>query len=720
MINQGPVNVWTWMFCLAAAIGTCEAWAQELPAASPASEMGKELRQLERDVTEKPARAIPPAKDVLKLTKPEEPAKPEAAFGSEGGGRLVKELQVLGDASILQDTTLWDVAQDYIEGRGAGINHLLAVTNESPRTRSERTRAVTAKIQDAARRIGFAAPARANLSSARTVAMGQTLGSLLKREIEGKTLTMIKADEIASRYEAALRDRGYYLASLIPLPDRFSEGVIVLEADQGRLGKIRFFAAGEKDRPPAERKAYSGRHFTEGQLRHKTRDLAYGRRFDYFDIYRTFYAINAHPDLSMDGDIVVSRDDTKSPPRRYGNLDLFVRDELPVHGVISVANSGTESTGEWRPSIMLQHLNLTRHDDVFTLGLGPVSDDIKSLLSFGINYYVPYSWKQGGGFTVYGGYSELDAQEVVQGIGVEGRGWFAGAQVMHRIRSTRDSITSVGAGLTCRYIEDQLILNDETGNRVPLEDRPLTLLPISFMMSHSSLAADALGGRNFFTLQWIAHVDGLGVSDAEEFESVRAEASPDYHILRAQAARLQPVFGNMSVSEDGRRRERVREWLLFLRADAQWASDVLVPVEQKAIGGMDSVRGFPERVVLGDHGISATVELRTPMLTGTNLGRWTHRISGSKEPGKPGSPTEGLQLVAFVDGGSVWVEDSYSAEDSFTMASTGLGLRLMLGQSAQIRFDWGVPIAGRSKVEEASQEDVPSSGCFHLSAQVQF
>lgn len=714
MKNRMTVERFVWASVAVVALGWCAAYGQAPAPAAATSEIGKELRQLEKDVIQPPSPKATPAGDALKMKK--EAAKPSVPSGEADGGRPIRKLEIAGDEAILKDATLWDLTVDYIEGRGLGINHLLAVTNEPPRTRAERHQAAPGKIQEAARRIGFPLPASASFVQARRAAEGQTLLALLRREIEGRTLTMIRADEIASRYEAALRDRGYYLASLITLPDRFSEGVVLMEADEGRIGKIRFFADGQRNRPAAERKPYAGRYFSEAQLRRKVQDLGYGTRFNYFSLYRTFYAINAHPDLRMDGDIVVSRDDTQSPPRRYGNLDLFVKDELPIHGIVSVANSGTESTGDWRPSLTLQHLNLTRHDDVMTLNLGPISDDVKSLLSFGLNYYVPYTWKKGGGVTVYGGYSELDAQEVVKDIAVKGNGWFMGVQDMHRIRSTSDSVTSAGAGLTYRYIEDRLILSEEAGTDVALQKRPLTLVPLSLMLSHSSLASDALGGRNFFTLQWVAHVDGMGGSSEEEFEAARAGSDPNYNVLRLQVARLQPVFGRMGLSDDGRRRERKGEWLLFFRGDAQWASDILVPVEQKAIGGMDSVRGFPERVVLGDQGITGTLELRTPLFTGSHLSRWSHR--NAKTPKQSATPSEGIQFVTFVDGGAVWSNDD--SEDSFTMASAGAGLRLMLGETAQIRFDWGVPIAGRSKVDEASQEDVSSSGRFHLSAQVQF
>ncbi len=716
----------------------CASRAATAPSGASA-EVGKELKALETDVKQPTKPSVAPPKGLLKMADEADPVAGKAPQNgnkradskADEAGRKISSVQMIGDISLLKEITLWDLAEDYVDGIGDGINALLGIRiegvasnrvagirYEEPRTRKERIAAVPEKIEECVKKLGLEMPKGASIGRWRSFAEGLTLYDMLRKEIEGKTLDIQRIESIVSRYQAALVGRGYYMASLVTVPDRMAEGVVLIEVDQGRMGRLRLYTKDSKELGADKRKPYTGRFFTADQIRRKMSDFSYGRRFDYFELYRALYAINSHPDLLVDANLVMARPDASySPPRRYADMDLYIEERFPLHAVLSVGNTGTKATGDWRPSLTLQHLNLTHHDDVLTLSAGPFSDDLDSLKSFGANYYFPYSWDKGGAVTLYGGYSDLDAEEVVPGIAVKGSGWFAGAQVMHRVWSSRRSVTSVGFGLTYRYIEDNLILKESGEADFPLMDRPLTLVPLSLMASHSSLAPDRLGGRNFFTLQWIAHFGGLlDASTRDEFEAVRPDANPDYHILRVQAARLQPVFGEAILSDDGRRKERKNEWLVFLRGDAQWASDVLVPVEQKAVGGMDTVRGFPERVLMGDHGISGTAELRTPVY----LSSWIGRLRRSER--RFSETTQGIQFVSFADAGAAWLINDPDPDnpDTLTVASVGLGLRLLIGQTAQVRFDWGIPIYGRDDVDELTQEKVRPGGRYHLSAQIQF
>jgi len=78
-----------------------------------------------------------------------------------------------------------------------------------------------------------------------------------------------------------------------------------------------------------------------------------------------------------------------------------------------------------------------------------------------------------------------------------------------------------------------------------------------------------------------------------------------------------------------------------------------------------------------------------------------------------------LQFVTFVDGGYVKMDNPLGEQGSFTLVSAGVGFRLSLTSHAQMRFDWGFPLAGREDVVTPNEE-IKSTGRFHLSAQVQF
>ena len=537
----------------------------------------------------------------------------------------------------------------------------------------------------------------------------------IEKRTEGQILTDSEIQALVRKSNKALIDAGYYLASLWTPPADYTKGVLILQVDKGRIGKMRFYAAPSNGSTgqvttAVQKKPFKGKYYSEEQLRRRLAGLKEGDTFDYRPFYLSVYNINALPDVTMDTDLKVRKVQTAGLTQRFVDMDFTVKDKPPIHGALSVANSGTKATGDWRPSAAIQHLNLTKHDDVLSLNLGPVSPNLSDLKSFAASYYLPNHWRNGGAFTVYGGYSDLDAEDVVEGIDVKGKGWFTGIQQSYRLITTEKHLLSVSLGLTYRSMEDQLILADPGQEDLELEPRKVIMAPLSFAFSYSTAQPDFIGGRNFLTCQTIAHRAGfLGASDEEEIRTLRMNADGDFYIERLQLARIQPLSGEQ---------RGALGWLLFAKADAQLASGSLVPAEQKAIGGMDSVRGFPERIVQGDDGISGTVEVRTPLMS-TFLGS-PYKTKVDREIAlNEGRTMDRLQFVTFMDAGLVKIKDSLGPVERYTIVGAGAGFRLALTKYSQLRFDWGFPISGRDKVT-TSDEDIKSSGRYHMSAQVQF
>ena len=113
-------------------------------------------------------------------------------------------------------------------------------------------------------------------------------------------------------------------------------------------------------------------------------------------------------------------------------------------------------------------------------------------------------------------------------------------------------------------------------------------------------------------------------------------------------------------------------WQLQARMGGQWTDDGLVSGEQFGLGGASSVRGYEERELGGDIGVSGSVELVTPELAET--------LAFSK-----GS----LRLLAFVDAG--WVRNRLDTpcldnRTECSISSLGVGARWSYGP-AQLRLD---------------------------------
>jgi hemolysin activation/secretion protein len=116
------------------------------------------------------------------------------------------------------------------------------------------------------------------------------------------------------------------------------------------------------------------------------------------------------------------------------------------------------------------------------------------------------------------------------------------------------------------------------------------------------------------------------------------------------------------------------------------SGDALVPGEQFGAGGANTVRGFDERVLSADSGLTVNAEAYTPNF-----------CSGGKHA---------CRMLAFYDTAFGKRNEVLPGEmDSTTISSAGIGLRLSFGSNASVQADWGrvikegaVGSSGKSKL----------------------
>jgi hemolysin activation/secretion protein len=318
-----------------------------------------------------------------------------------------------------------------------------------------------------------------------------------------------------------------------------------------------------------------------------------------------------------------------------------------------------------------------------------VSQESGSSRSAAAGYFRPHLAGRGGHTLVYGGYSDVEAEEVADVFTLRGKGWFAGVQEGWRLAASPAREVVFTAGAAWRNQEEKLSV-EQDGASFDGDTRTVAVLPLSVGLQVTPLRLDGLGGRTFLDTEVVCGPGGL-TGNKDDVEEFRPGAESTYVVGRLRLARLQPLAAAG--------RDRAGDvWLLFARTELQAANGALLGAEQIALGGMDSVRGFSERAVLGDQGGSASLELRTPM------GGFT--------------PFRQAQGVLFVDAGHAMFEGEGDA-DPVTLAGAGAGLRLALGRHIQVRVDYGVPVAGATDVEDQTGTDVPA-GRVHVRATAQF
>ncbi|MEG4494274.1 ShlB/FhaC/HecB family hemolysin secretion/activation protein [Microcoleus sp. D3_18_C4] len=128
------------------------------------------------------------------------------------------------------------------------------------------------------------------------------------------------------------------------------------------------------------------------------------------------------------------------------------------------------------------------------------------------------------------------------------------------------------------------------------------------------------------------------------------------------------------------------ETLLIVRSDIQLADRPLLSLEQIGIGGVQSVRGYRQDLLLTDSGAIASAEVRIPV--------W-------RVPAVKGL----LQVAPFIDFGVGW---NHSGEkpnpDSDKLLGAGLGLVWQMGDRLNVRLDYGIPLINARSGDRTLQE----------------
>jgi len=112
---------------------------------------------------------------------------------------------------------------------------------------------------------------------------------------------------------------------------------------------------------------------------------------------------------------------------------------------------------------------------------------------------------------------------------------------------------------------------------------------------------------------------------------------------------------------------------LIGRMDLQLSNDPLFPLEQYALGGRYTVRGYRENQIVRDNAFLFSIESRIPAY---------------QSP----SGNQLLEVASFLDVGKGWNTDRDSPIDFNTLASVGLGLRGFIFERFQFQLYWGVPL----------------------------
>ncbi len=436
--------------------------------------------------------------------------------------------------------------------------------------------------------------------------------------------------------EAAYIEAGYQTVTVEIPQQQIRAGIVQLQVNESPVGRLRVRGA---------------RYYLPSHIKARARSVAEGRVIQFNDLKRDIVSLNQLADRRVTPDIQIGFE-----PGTV-DVDLNVEDSLPLHGNVELNNRYSPDTVPLRLSAGINYGNLWQlgHTAGFSFQVAPEKPEDTTV--YAAFYLMRFPGYDGFSLLFQGTKQDSDVS-TLGGAAVAGRGETIGMRGLFTLPSREDFFHSISAGFDYKTFRQNVVLGLDTFE-TPIFYYPLNI-SYSATWAKKGKATNLNAAVNF-------HPRGLG-SSPQQFDDNRFKADGNYLYFRGDLAHTREFGGGFQ---------------LFVRAQGQVASEPLIPNEQFAAGGLDTVRGYLEGEVLGDHALLGTLELRSPSLLG----------NPESSPGKFGE----WRVYVFADGGFLELRDPLPEQEaSFRMASVGFGsaIRILDRLSGSIDAAW--PLVSQS------------------------
>lgn len=470
-----------------------------------------------------------------------------------------------------------------------------------------------------------------------------------------RDITMQEVQDICAKVQRKYNRRGYFLTRVYAPAQVVKDGILKLTVIEGRLGEI--LVTGNK-------------HYSEKFIRRYLKRFQ-GKAIQYDQILKALFLLDENRDLEVGA--------VFKKGKAFGTADLIVQvhDKAPVHLVLDHNNYGSDHTPQQRTGARFEVGNIFTYGDLLT-AVEVVGSPVSGLYFTDIVYHIPVN--------AYGGSLDLSyllarfKTDRIDDVHFTGVSHIATAKFDQALQRTRRLSTDFFASFDYKQIQ-----NFTSGVRTSFDK--LRVLTGGMKLDY----IDSLRGRNILTALVAGGLpDILGGLDSEDSASSREGAGGQFFRFNGTAKRLQKL---------------PYDCFLLLNGVGQYAFEKLPLPEQLYIGGIDTVRGYPLAVGLGDYGFYANIELRVPPPFLRD-----HKIEWMKKRWG-----DFLQFVGFVDHGQTFVfgheliregvrtasgkiqEGDVEHPGHVILTSAGGGVRLYGPWSLEASFDVGFPLTKRHK-----------------------
>jgi hemolysin activation/secretion protein len=451
----------------------------------------------------------------------------------------------------------------------------------------------------------------------------------------GPGRTKDDVEQARSALERAYQDKGYQTVSVQIPTQPWRDGSIILQVAEVPVGRLRVRGA---------------RYFLPSQIEAKAPSLAEGNVPNFNDVSRDILALNQYADERV------------TPALRPGvmpgtvDIDLNVKDTLPLHGSLELNNRYSENTSELRLNGSVSYNNLWQlgHSIGGSFQLSPEEIDQVKVFSGYYLFRIPeVTWWS----LSFQGTKQDSAVSTVGNLAVAGRGETIGILSTFVLPGGKEFSDTLSLGVDYKHSTQNVAPGGPGASQTNLTQTGYYYFPFSATYSATWMTTN---DQTELNVGPTCNFRGVG-SNPSTFEAARVGSSGNFSTLHADLSDTH---------------ELPDRFQLYGKVQGQIADGPLVSGEQVGGGGLGTARGYLEGEVFGDDGMFGAIELRSPSITdalGYKDSEW--------------------RVYVFAEAGRLTVINALPDQASqFDLADFGVGTRMRLGDHLNGSLDLGVPV----------------------------
>lgn len=424
----------------------------------------------------------------------------------------------------------------------------------------------------------------------------------------------------------------------------FATVVVEVPQQDARTGIVRLHVV---EIPVGRLRVVGAQYSLPSRIREQLPSLAEGKVPNFTQAQAEIAEVNRLPDRQI------------TPVEKKGKLpgtvdvDLKVKDTLPLHGSAAVNSDHAQNTTKLRTVATLSYADLFQlgHTVSGTAILAP--ENLKDTEVLSGSYSAPI-W--GTPWTVLAsGYTSNSNVSALSGTGVLGRGFTISLAGQLQLPPAGDFNENLSFGVDFKHALQNIFGNDPSN--AGIDYWPVNA---SYSLTRASKTATLSG-----TATLMLGLRGLG-SGAAQFYNNRAFARANFAKFNLDLLYMRNLPWDLQVSA---------------HTTVQIADQPLLPNEEFAAGGLNSLRGYLQSEALGDDGFSADFTLNAPSLAplmGHLLGDGI---------------VDDWRFFVFSDSAIAWVLERLPEQRSvFSLSSLGIGTRLDLLSHFTGNLMMGMPL----------------------------